>query len=310
VASHRYLARARESAAGALLVATGTEALDRDVLVVGDPHEALADLLPLFEVRREAEPGVHPTAVVASGALVDPSASVGPHAVIGAGSALGPRVVVHAHVVIGADCRLGAGSVLYPGVVLYDRTQVGERCLLHSGVVVGADGYGYASRSGEHRKLAHLGRVVIEDDVEIGANTAIDRPAVGETRIGAGAKIDNLVQVAHGVRIGANALIAAQTGIAGSTVLGRNVVLAGQVGVAGHIDIGDGARATAQTGIPNSVAPGALVSGYPAIDNREWLRASAVFRRLPDLKRRVSALADRLTAIEAALARSGPPPVP
>ena len=178
--------------------------------------------------------------------------------------------------------------------------------MLQDGAVVGADGFGFAQRpDGTHQKIPQAGLVVIEDDVEIGANTTIDRPSVGETRVGAGTKIDNLVQVAHGVHVGRHVLLAAQVGIAGSSTVEDHVMLGGQVGVAGHLTIGEGARATAQTGIPNSVAAGAFVSGYPAIDNRDWLKASAVFRRLPELKRAVSHLEARVAELEARLAAVG-----
>jgi UDP-3-O-[3-hydroxymyristoyl] glucosamine N-acyltransferase len=191
-------------------------------------------------------------------------------------------------------------------VSIRERCVLGHRVVVQDGAVIGSDGYGFVRRAdGTHQKIPQPAIVVLEDDVEIGANTAIDRPAVGETRICAGAKIDNLVQIAHGVTVGRNTLLAAQVGIAGSSSVGDNVTLAGQVGVAGHLHIGDGARATAQTGIPNSVDPGAFVSGYPAIDNRDWLRASAVFRRLPELRRLVSDLQKRIGELEARLRDHG-----
>jgi UDP-3-O-[3-hydroxymyristoyl] glucosamine N-acyltransferase len=174
--------------------------------------------------------------------------------------------------------------------------------VLQDGAVIGSDGYGFVTDGdGVHHRIPQQNIVVIEDDVEVGANTTIDRPAVGETRIGTGTKIDNLVQIAHGVKVGRHVLLVAQVGIAGSAQVGDRVVLAGQVGVAGHVTLGDGVRATAQTGIPNSVEAGALVSGYPAIDNREWLKASAVFRHLPELRRQVKSLAARLEELESRL---------
>jgi UDP-3-O-[3-hydroxymyristoyl] glucosamine N-acyltransferase len=174
--------------------------------------------------------------------------------------------------------------------------------IVQDGAVIGSDGFGFARRpDGSHHKIPQIGSVVVEDDVEIGANTTIDRPAVGETRIGAGTKIDNLVQIAHGVAIGRNVLLAAQVGIAGSSTLEDSVTLAGQVGVAGHLIIGKGAVATAQTGIPNSVDPGAFVSGYPAIPNRDWLKSSAVFRKLPQLRKLVTDLQKRIEELESRL---------
>ena len=172
---------------------------------------------------------------------------------------------------------------------------MGDRVVLQDGVVVGGDGYGFVRRAdGTHEKIPQVARVVIEDDVELGANTAVDRPAVGETRIKAGAKIDNLVQIAHGVVVGRNVLMAAQVGVAGSTHIGDDVMFGGQVGVGGHLQIGRGVVAVGQSGITNSVDAGSMIAGYPAIDAREWRRASVLFRRLPELKRRVDELEARL----------------
>ena len=194
---------------------------------------------------------------------------------------------------IGADC------VVHALVSIRERVVLGNRVVVQDGAVLGSDGYGFARDSdGGHYKIPQVGSVVIEDDVEIGANTTIDRPAVGETRIGAGAKIDNLVQIAHGVSVGRRSMLAAQVGIAGSTTLEESVTLAGQVGVAGHLTVGKGTIATAQTGIPNSVEPGSLVSGYPAIDNREWLKASVVFRKLPELRKTIADLERRIAELE------------
>jgi UDP-3-O-[3-hydroxymyristoyl] glucosamine N-acyltransferase len=187
-------------------------------------------------------------------------------------------------------------------VSIRERVSLGHRVVIQDGAVVGSDGFGFAhAADGTHVKIPQVGGVVLEDDVEIGANSTIDRPALGETRVRAGAKIDNLVQVAHGVTIGRNVLLAAQVGIAGSTVLEDSVTLAGQVGVAGHLTIGKGAVATAQTGIPNSVASGSLVSGYPAIPNRDWLKASAIFRKLPELRKTIHELETRIAELEAKL---------
>jgi UDP-3-O-[3-hydroxymyristoyl] glucosamine N-acyltransferase len=239
---------------------------------------------------------------VAPDARLGAAVSIGPFAVVGGGAEIGDRVVLGPHVVVGPGARIGSDSVLHARVSVRERSILGARVVIQDGAVIGSDGYGFVTDpDGVHHKIPQQSRVVIDDDVEIGANTAIDRPAVGETRIGRGTKIDNLVQVAHGVKVGDHVLLAAQVGIAGSTRIGDHVVLAGQVGVAGHLTIGDRARATAQTGIPNSVEPGALVSGYPAIDNREWLKASAIFRHLPELRKQVRDLLTRLDALEARL---------
>ena len=215
--------------------------------------------------------------------------SIGPFAVIGDGARIGARTIVHsARHDRPARSRSASDCVIHARVSMRERVRVGNRVILQDGAVIGSDGFGFARRpDGTHHKIPQVGGVVIEDDVEIGANTTIDRPAVGETRIGAGTKIDNLVQIAHGVTIGRNVLLAAQVGIAGSMTIEDDVTLAGQVGVAGHLTFGKGVVATAQTGIPNSVDAGAFVSGYPAIANRDWLKSSAVFRQLPELKKLV-----------------------
>ena len=308
-ANPRYAAAVRRTRASAVILGERDEAAPCAMLRSAQPYLSFAEALDLLAEQEQPVASIHPSAVIGTGVTLGTEVTVGPLAVIGDGARLGNRVVLYPRVVLGPGVTVGDGSVLHAGVSVREGCTIGQRVILQDGAVIGSDGFGFVTRrDGTHRKIAQRGPVVIEDDVEIGANTAIDRPAVGETRIGAGAKIDNLVQIAHGVQIGANALIAAQVGIAGSTRIGRGVVLAGQVGVAGHVDIGDGTRATAQTGIPNSVDPNSFVSGYPAIENRDWLKASAVFRRLPELKRRVTELAARLEAIEAAVASSSEPP--
>jgi UDP-3-O-[3-hydroxymyristoyl] glucosamine N-acyltransferase len=234
--------------------------------------------------------------------VVAADASVGPYAVIGPGARIGSRTIIHPHVVVGREAQIGDDCVIHSRVSIRERVQIGNRVILQDGVVVGSDGYGFARRpDGTHHKIPQIGGVVIEDDVEVGANSTIDRPAVGNTRIGAGTKIDNLVQVAHGVTIGRDVLLAAQVGIAGSTTIEDRVTLAGQVGVSGHITVGKGVIATAQTGIPNSVEPGSFISGYPAIDNRDWLKSSAVFRKLPELRKTIADLDARLQQLESRL---------
>jgi UDP-3-O-[3-hydroxymyristoyl] glucosamine N-acyltransferase len=215
---------------------------------------------------------------------------------------LGARTIVHPHVVIMRDSTLGDDCLVHAHVSIRERCRIGHRVVFQNGAVIGSDGYGYAPKpDGTYVKIPQSASVVIDDDVEIGANSTIDSPAVGETHIGAGTKIDNLVQVGHGVRIGRNVMLVSQVGVSGSTTIGDSVVLAGQVGVAGHLHIGARTTATAQSGIPNSVPEGSLISGYPAIDNREWLKSSAVFRRLPDMKKTVADLERRLAELEAKL---------
>ncbi len=292
----RYRGQAEASRAGALLVvpALAGAVPGRDLLVAGDPDYALARLVEVLHPPARREPGVHPTAVLEPGCEVDPSASVGPYAVIGAGSHIGPGAVLHAAVSVGRGCVVGEGAVLHPHAVLYDGTEVGPGSVVHAGAVLGADGFGYATQDGTHHKVPQVGRVVLEADVEIGANSAIDRATLGETRIGEGTKIDNLVQVGHNVRVGRHCILCGQAGIAGSTSLGDGVVLAGQAGVAGHIQLGDRVQVAAKSAALASVEPGKVVAGIPAVELRRWRRQVALLSRLEEMSRRLRALEKRL----------------
>jgi UDP-3-O-[3-hydroxymyristoyl] glucosamine N-acyltransferase len=263
------------------------------------PYLAFARAVAIFEDPWRPAPGVHNLASLGENVTLGAEVSIGPFAVIGEGTHIGSRSIVHPHVSIGRQTTIGDDCVIHARVSIRERIRIGHRVVLQDGAVIGSDGFGFARRAdGTHHKIPQIGALVIEDDVEIGANTTIDRPAVGETRIGAGTKIDNLVQVAHGVSIGRNVLLAAQVGVAGSVTIEDNVTLAGQVGVAGHITIGTGVIATAQSGIPNSVPAGSFISGYPAIPNRDWLRAAAVYRKLPELKKRLAELERRIQELE------------
>jgi UDP-3-O-[3-hydroxymyristoyl] glucosamine N-acyltransferase len=304
-ANPKYSAELRATRASAVILGEQAEAAPCAMLRTRHPYVAFGQAVALFADRWRPAPGVHALALVEPGAVVAPDASVGAFAVVSAGARVGARTILHPHVVVGRNAEIGADCVVHARVSIRERVRIGHRVVLQDGAVIGSDGFGFArAPDGTHRKIPQIGGVTIEDDVEIGANTTIDRPAVGETRIGAGTKIDNLVQVAHGVTIGRNALLAAQVGIAGSSTLEDDVTLAGQVGVAGHLTLGKGVVATAQTGIPNSVDAGALISGYPAIDNRDWLKSSAVFRRLPELRRTISELRRRIAELEERLRQS------
>ena len=298
-ANNKYAPALRATRAGAVILGEDAEAAPCAMLRTKNPYLAFAHAVELFAENWRPAPGIHPTAVVESGAQIAADASIGAFVVIGEGARIGARTIVRPHAVIGRRASLGEDCMVHARVSIREQVLVGDRVVVQDGAVIGSDGYGFArAADGSHHKIPQVGGVVIEDDVEIGANTTIDRPAVGETRIEAGAKIDNLVQIAHGVRIGRRSLLAAQVGIAGSSTLEESVTLAGQVGVAGHITLGKGVIATAQTGIPNSVEPGKLISGYPAIDNRDWLKASAVFKKLPELRRTLAELERRLAALE------------
>jgi UDP-3-O-[3-hydroxymyristoyl] glucosamine N-acyltransferase len=282
--------QAEASAAGAILTGPAARGLRHDLLIVDDPGLALIELLRLFHPEPAAAPGVHPTAIVGAGARVAPTASIAAYVVLGEGCEIGDGAVLHPFVCVGAGCRIGRAAVLHPHVVLYPRSVVGERAVLHAGAVVGADGFGYLARAGRHVKVPQVGSAVLEDDVEVGANSTIDRATLDETRVGAGTKIDNLVQVGHNVRIGRSSILCGQAGIAGSSTLGDGVVLAGQSGVSNRVTIGDGARVAGKSAVFGDVAPGAQVAGTPAIEASRWRRQVALLARLPEIRRRLAAL--------------------
>jgi UDP-3-O-[3-hydroxymyristoyl] glucosamine N-acyltransferase len=284
----RYASLFEGSSAGVVLVPPGLEQAPgraRARVVVAKPHEALLALLPRFYRPPERVAGVHPTAVVGRGAKLGDDVAIGPYAVIGERAVLGSRVTVDAHGVVGEGVEIGDESRLFPMVTLYPGTRLGRRVLLHSGVRIGSDGFGYVFREGAHQKLPHVGRAVIEDDVEIGANSTVDRGSIDDTVIGAGTKIDNLVHVGHNVRIGRLCLLMAQVGISGSARIEDGCILAGQAGIAGHITIGKGARIAGQAGVFGDVPAGETWSGYPARPHREALRAQAATFKLPSLLR-------------------------
>lgn len=293
VAEPRYFPYIAASQAGALLVARDSAAPLPDgatVVRVDDPRRALVPLLAALYPEAPADPGVHPTAIVGEGAWVDATASVGPYAVIGAGTAIGPRARIGAHVVIGRGCAVEADAVIHPQATLYDGVSVGERSIVHSGARLGADGFGYVPEGGGLRKVPQVGACRLEADVEVGANTTIDRGSIGDTVIGRGSKLDNLVQVGHNCRLGRSVIVVSQAGISGSTRIGDGAVLGGQSGFQGHIEVGAGARVGAQAGVTASVAAGETVSGYPARPHREAMRAQAALFRLPELLKRVKAI--------------------
>jgi UDP-3-O-[3-hydroxymyristoyl] glucosamine N-acyltransferase len=265
------------------------------MLRTAEPYLAFARAVGTLHPQPRQASGVHPSAVIGADARLGADVSIGALTVVGDGVTIGDRTVVMPNVTIGPGTRIGADCVIHSNVALRERITLGDRVVLQNGVVIGADGYGFVRRvDGTHEKIPQVATVVLEDDVELGANTTVDRPAVGETRIRAGTKIDNLVMIGHGVTIGRNVLLAAQVGIAGSTDLGDDVVFGGQVGVGGHLTIGRGAVAVGQSGVTNSLDPGVMVAGYPAIDSRAWRKASVLFRRLPELKRRIEALEARI----------------
>ena len=301
LANRKYTPLLKSTRAAAVFVPRGFEAPGASWIPLrcDDPYTMFAKALELFYQPPRPAPGIHPTAVIAPSARVGEGSSIGPYVVIEDGATIGARATLHPHVVIYSGAAIGDDFTAHSHAVIREHCRIGHRVVLQNGAIVGADGFGFARQpDGTHLKIAQSGPAVIEDDVEIQANACIDRATVGETRIRRGAKIDNLVQVGHACEVGEDAIICSQAGLAGSTTLGRSVLLAGQVGVAGHLTLGDGVIATAQAGIPSDVPAGTMVSGYPAIENRLWLKCAAAFRRLPEMLDTLRDLKSRLAKLE------------
>ena len=293
----RYRAAAQTSRAGAFVAGAGVTGLPAPVLRVAAPQQAMIDLLLLFHPAPPLVAGVHPTAIVAADARIDATAAVGPLVVIEAGARIGARALVGALSYVGAGVEIGEECVLGPHVTLLTGTRFGRRVLVHPGAVIGADGFGFAFDGAQHRKIPQTGGVVVEDDVEIGANCAIDRATFGNTIVRRGTKIDNLVQLGHNVEVGEHSILVAQVGVSGSSRLGRGVVLAGQVGVADHVRVGDGALVGAQAGVAGDLDAGGRYLGTPARPSLEAKRIFAAESRLPELLRRVRALERAVEAL-------------
>jgi UDP-3-O-[3-hydroxymyristoyl] glucosamine N-acyltransferase len=298
VAHPKYLAKLKESRASAVIVSREVPGVEKPLLLVANPYLAFAKILGLFSSRPHQPGGISSDACVSATAELGQGVTVYPFVWIGDRCRIGDRVVLHPGVTVGEDSYIGEDSVLYPGVSLYPGTIVGKRAILHSGVVVGSDGFGYVKEGRKNVKIPQVGSVEIEDDVEIGANTTVDRATLGKTLIRRGAKIDNLVQVAHNVIIGEDSLIVAQVGIAGSTRIGSNVTLAGQVGVGDHADVGDNVMIGAQSGVIGNLPGNAIYTGTPAIPHRQFLRVINVYQKLPELNRRLLDLEKRVAAID------------
>jgi UDP-3-O-[3-hydroxymyristoyl] glucosamine N-acyltransferase len=273
--------------------------LKLSVLESSQPYAAFVEAMKIFsEDRRDAAPGIHPTAVLGSGIRLGTEISIGPHAVIGNDVTVGDHATIMAGCFIGSDASIGDDALVYPNAVIREGCLVGRRTIIHSGVIIGADGFGYHRQGEKICKIPQIGNVVIGDDVEIGANTTIDRATTGSTRIGSGTKIDNLVMIAHNVQIGANSLFCGQVGVSGSAVIGDGVTLAGQAGVVGHIEVGDRVVVGAQAGVTKSVPPETSVSGYPAMPHLQSRRIFASMRSLPEMVRKVRELSQRIAELE------------
>jgi UDP-3-O-[3-hydroxymyristoyl] glucosamine N-acyltransferase len=293
VANPKYAPLARTTKAAAVLVEPSFADLPVATLRIANPYLAFARALEIFYPAVAYAPGIHPTAAVAPTAQIGANAHIGAYAVISDYVVVGDDAVILPHVVLYPHAHIGDRFFAHAHAVVRENCRLGDDVLLQNGAIIGADGFGFARQTGPGHeghawyKIRQTGPAVLEDAVEVQANSCIDRATIGETRIGAGTKVDNLVQVGHGSLIGKDTLLCAQVGLAGSSTVGNNVILAGQVGVVGHSKIGDGAVVTAQSGVPGDVAPGKTVSGSPAFDSRQWMRSVALFNRLPEIVRRL-----------------------
>ena len=285
-----YFIAAEQSEASAILVPQGFNSSKKVLVRVANPRIAMARLLPLFFPPEAPPNGIHPTAVIDPGAQIDPTVHIGPHCVISSGVRIGPRSVLMGGNHIGKGSLLGEDVCLFPNVIIYPRTQIGNRVSIHASTVIGSDGYGYVFDQGRHRKVLQVGNVVIHDDVEIGANAAIDRAALGSTVIGQGTKIDNLVHVAHNVVMGRHCLVMGQAGFAGSTSLGDYCVIASQSGIAGHLKIGTQATVGAKSGVMRDVPDKGTVLGIPAMPDKQMKRQWIGVQHLPELTKRIREL--------------------
>jgi len=296
VANPKYARFVETTNASALILQPGIECRRVPVLRHPNPYLTFARVIKLiYPDRPLVEPGIHPAAVVASDACIDPAAAIGAFCHVERGARIGKHVQLVSSVYIGEDVVIGEGCLLYPGVRIMRGCRIGQRAIIHSGAVIGSDGFGFAPSETGLEKIKQVGWVEIGDDVEIGSNVTIDRGAMGPTRVGNGTKIDNLVQLGHNVQVGAHCIIVAQVGISGSTRLGDRVVLAGQVGLTGHLELGDGVQVGAQSGVHNSIPAGETWLGSPAREFKTSARIEAAIPRLPDLLKRVRALEKKLT---------------
>lgn len=288
IANPKYVPLAQKTLAGAILVEPGFASVPVPTLRIKNPYLAFSRAVRLFHPGPAFSPGIHPTAIIAETASIGDRVHVGAYVVVGEGCSIGDDSVLLPHAVIYPGAKLGNRALIHAHAVVRENCVIGDDVILQNGAVIGADGFGFAKDSlGRWEKIPQPAPVILEDEVEVQANSCIDRASVGETRIARGAKIDSLVQVGHGSSVGENTLLCAQVGLAGSSTVGKNVILAGQVGVVGHSKIGDGVVVTAQSGVPGDVAPGSVISGSPAIDNRTWIRNTVVLNRLAETIRKL-----------------------
>jgi len=298
LASPKDAPRLEKTKASAAIVPLSVAGFGKPLIRTANPYLAYAKIQTFFTQKTHGPRGIDPQARIGKKVKMGQEVSIGPFAFVGDGSVLGDRVVLYPGVYVGEGAQIGDDTTLYPNVVIMDRCLVGKRVIVHGGTIIGSDGFGFARDGARYIKIPQVGIVQIDDDVEIGANCAVDRAAMGKTWVKRGVKVDNLVQIGHNVTIGEDTVVVAQVGIAGSTEIGNGVALGGQVGVVGHIKIGDGAMIGAQAGVGQDVAPKQILSGSPAFPHREWLRSQALFPKLPEMKRTLTDLAKRIESLE------------
>jgi UDP-3-O-[3-hydroxymyristoyl] glucosamine N-acyltransferase len=302
LANPKYASKLTATRASAIIVDESVSAAPCAMLRTREPYLAFAQAVSVLTPPARMPPGISALAAIDPSATIGPDVAIGPFVAIGPGTRIGAGTTIASHVAVGADSVIGEHCTIHAHVSIRESVVIGNRVVLQDAAVIGSDGFGFARRAdGSHQKIPQVGRVVIEDDVEIGAHTAVDRPAVGETRIGQGTKIDNLVQVAHGVKVGRHALMAAQSGVAGSSELDDGVILAGQAGVTGHVRVGRGAIVGAKSVVSKDIEPAQHVTGIPAMDVDQWRESVVLLRRLPELRKALLALEVRLAALERAL---------
>lgn len=298
LANPKYAAKVAETSAGAVLMAPGGERYGRTAIEVANPYLGFAKLLALFYTSPHQPLGVLQHAIVSETATIGEGASIYPGACIGNNVVVGQRTIIYSGAVIYNNVIIGDDCIIHANAVVRDRCRIGNRCVLQPGAVIGSDGFGYAPDGSSYYPIPQIGIVVLDDDVEIGASSCIDRAAIEVTRIMRGTKLDNLVQIAHNCQIGEDCMIVSQVGISGSAKIGNHVTLAGQVGVAGHLTIGDNVLVGAQSGVPSSLPANAAYSGTPTMPHKDWLRSAMVVPRLPELKKTVSSLEKRIAELE------------
>lgn len=295
----KYFKAAEQSRASAIIAGPDCPPLPMPLLIHDNPYLIFAKAIEFFHPTRRPAASIHPTAWIADSAQIGKAVAIGAYTTVGNDAVIEDGVEIKEHCVIYPRARIGADSLLHSGVAVREGVIIGKRCIIQNNAVIGSDGFGFAKDDqGRWYKIPQVGRVVIEDEVEVGACSTIDRAALDETAVGSHTKIDNLVQIGHGSSIGTNSLICAQVGLAGTTRVGNNVILAGQVGTAGHLTIGDGVIAIAQTGIPHSVAAGRTISGSPFVEHKLWLKASAIYAKLPELHKTLRSLEKRMQVLE------------